>query len=71
MTVVLAKWLTSGCVLATHVNAVFLAGVREYAKREGLSNVTFIEGATASTKLPASCCDVILKRNVYHHLTGP
>lgn len=49
----------------------FLAEIREYAKREGLRNVTLIEGALASTNLPTSCCDAILMRNVYHHLTEP
>jgi ubiquinone/menaquinone biosynthesis C-methylase UbiE len=71
MTVVLAKWLVSGRVLATDINPGSLAEIREYAKREGLSNVTLIEGASASTNLPASCCDVIVMRNVYHHLTEP
>jgi len=71
MTVVLAKWLASGRVLATDINPSFLAEIREYAKREALSNVTLIEGAPASTNLPASCCDAILMRNVYHHLTEP
>ncbi len=71
MTVVLAKWLVSGRVLATDINPGFLAEIREYAKRERLSNVTLIEGASASTNLPRPCCDVILMRNVYHHLTEP
>ena len=71
MTVVLAKWLVSGRVLATDINPGFLAEIREYVQREGLSNVTLIEGAAASTNLSTSCCDAILMRNVYHHLTEP
>lgn len=71
MTVVLAKWLVTGRVLATDINPGFLAVIRDYVKREGLSNVTLIEGASASTNLPTSCCDAILMRNVYHHLTEP
>jgi ubiquinone/menaquinone biosynthesis C-methylase UbiE len=71
MTVVLAKWLVSGRVLATDINPSLLAEIRGYVKREGLTNVTLIEGAPASTNLPASCCDAILMRNVYHHLTEP
>jgi ubiquinone/menaquinone biosynthesis C-methylase UbiE len=58
-------------VLAIDINPDFLAEIREYAKREGLSNVTLVEGAASSTNLPASCCDAILMRNVYHHLTEP
>jgi len=71
MTVVLAKWLATGRVLATDINPAFLDEVREYAKREGRSNVTFFQGLAASANLPASCCDAILMRNVYHHLTEP
>jgi ubiquinone/menaquinone biosynthesis C-methylase UbiE len=71
MTVVLAKWLVSGRVLATDINPSFLAEIREYEKREGLTNVTVVEGDSASTNLPTSCCDAILMRNVYHHLTEP
>jgi ubiquinone/menaquinone biosynthesis C-methylase UbiE len=71
MSVVLAKWLVTGHVLATDINPASLAVIRDYVKREGLSNVTLIEGASASTNLPTSCCDAILMRNVYHHLTQP
>jgi ubiquinone/menaquinone biosynthesis C-methylase UbiE len=71
ITVVLAKWLVSGRVLATDINPVFLAEIREYVKQEGLSNVTLVEGTAVSTNLPTSCCDAILMRNVYHHLTEP
>jgi SAM-dependent methyltransferase len=30
-----------------------------------------IEGATDSTNLPPLCCDAILIRDAYHHLTSP
>ena len=68
MTVVLGKWLGSGRVFATDIGARQLATIREYAKREGLGNVTVIEGAAASTNLPAACCDAIFLRHVYHHI---
>ena len=71
ITVVLAKSLDTGRVLATDISPRALAVIRDYAKREGLSNVTLIEGAFASANLPPSCCDVIFMRNVYHHLTEP
>lgn len=71
MTIVLAKRLVSGRVLATDLNPSFLDEIREYAKREGLNNITRIQGAAVATNLPASCCDAILMRNVYHHLTEP
>lgn len=71
MTVVLAKWLRTGRVIATDINPRALGEIREYAKREGLTNVTVIEGARAATGLPDRCCDAILMRNVYHHLWEP
>jgi SAM-dependent methyltransferase len=30
-----------------------------------------LEGATGTTNLPALCCDAILIRDAYHHLTQP
>jgi ubiquinone/menaquinone biosynthesis C-methylase UbiE len=71
MTVVLAKWIGSGRVFATDLRAATLAELRDYVKTEGLTNVTVLEGAAASTNLPAACCDAIFLRNVYHHVTAP
>ena len=70
MTVVLGHWIGSGRVFATDVTESALRRTREYAKKEGLTNVTVIEGAAASTNLPAACCDAIFLRNVYHHITA-
>jgi ubiquinone/menaquinone biosynthesis C-methylase UbiE len=67
-----SRWLgPSGRVYATDIGAAQLAALRETVKREGLSNVTVLEGASGSTNLPASCCDGILIRDAYHHLTQP
>ena len=68
MTVVLGKWIGSGHVFATDIADLQLRTIREYAEREGLKNVTVIEGAAASTNLPAACCDAIFLRHVYHHI---
>ena len=68
MTVVLGHWIGSGRVYATDVTERALRTTREYAKKEGLTNVTVIEGGAASTNLPAACCDAIFLRNVYHHI---
>jgi predicted methyltransferase len=68
MTVVLGKWIGSGQVFATDIAELQLRIIREYAEREGLKNVTVIEGAAASTNLPAACCDAIFLRHVYHHI---
>lgn len=61
----------SGRVYATDIGAAQLAALREYTKKEGLTNVTVLEGAPDSTNLPAGCCDAILIRDAYHHLTQP
>jgi ubiquinone/menaquinone biosynthesis C-methylase UbiE len=61
----------SGRVYASDVGEKQLAWLREYVKKEGTANVTVIEGAPASTNLPANCCDAILIRDAYHHLTEP
>ena len=60
-----------GRVFATDIGAAQLASLREYTAREGLRNVTVIEGAPDSTNLPEQCCDAILIRDAYHHLTQP
>jgi predicted methyltransferase len=69
-TVVLGHWIGEGKVLATDIGQRQLREIRDYADREGLKNVTVIEGGAASTNLPAACCDAIFMRDVYHHITA-
>jgi predicted methyltransferase len=69
MTVVLGHWIGSGRVFATDITEHALRETREYVKKEGLTNVTVMEGAAASTNLPDECCDAAFLRNVYHHVT--
>ena len=69
MTVVLGKWIGSGRVFATDIGQRQLDTIRDYVKREGLTNVTVLEGAADSTNLPAACCDAVFLRLVYHHIT--
>lgn len=69
MTVVLGKWNTSGHVFATDITPHALRWTRDYVKKEGLTNVTVIEGAAAATNLPDACCDAVFLRHVYHHIT--
>ncbi len=67
-----SRWIgPSGRVYATDIGAPQLAALRDTVKREQLNNVTVVEGATASTNLPAGCCDAILVRDAYHHFTQP
>lgn len=67
-----ARWLgPGGRVYATDVGATQLAALRDVVQRDGLSTVTVLEGAIDATNLPAACCDAILIRDAYHHLTQP
>jgi ubiquinone/menaquinone biosynthesis C-methylase UbiE len=59
----------SGRVYATDLGAAQLTALRTAANQE--KNVTVIEGAVQATNLPALCCDAILIRDAYHHLTEP
>jgi ubiquinone/menaquinone biosynthesis C-methylase UbiE len=61
----------SGRVYATDIGAPQLTALRDYVKKEGLSNVTVLEGAVNSTNLPPQCCDAVLVRDAYHHFTQP
>ena len=68
----LSKWIgPNGRVFATEIGAPQLASLRESVKKEGLANVTIVEGAAGSSNLPAQCCDAIFIRDAYHHLTQP
>ena len=61
----------SGRVYATDIGTAQLAALRAGVQREGLANVTVLDGAADTTNLPAKCCDAILIRDAYHHLTQP
>ena len=71
-TTAFSKWTgVSGRVYSTDIGEKQLAFLRETTKREGLTNVTVLAGAERSANLPANCCDAILIRDAYHHLTQP
>ena len=63
LTFVLAREV--GHVFATEIDQARLARLRE-AK---LDNVTVVEASSTETGLPPNCCDAIVLRRVYHHLT--
>jgi precorrin-6B methylase 2 len=68
MTVVIGRLIGDGKVFATDITEHALRNTRNYVIKEGLKNVTVLEGAAASTNLPAACCDAIFMRDVYHHI---
>jgi precorrin-6B methylase 2 len=61
----------NGRVFATEIGAPQLTALRDNVAKEGLTNVTVIEGTPTSTGLPAGCCDAVLVRDAYHHFTAP
>ena len=71
MAVVLGRLVGSGRIYATDLTQRSLTITREYAKKEGLTNITVIEGGAASTNLPSESCEALFMRNVYHHVTEP
>jgi len=70
--VALAKRVGSGGrVLATELSEEAVAAIAARAADEGLWNLTEIRGTRTDTHLPDRCCDVLLLRNVYHHVQDP
>jgi ubiquinone/menaquinone biosynthesis C-methylase UbiE len=68
LTLALAREVgSSGRVFSTEIDAGRLQRLRA-AK---LDNVTVVEARADETGLPAGCCDAIVLRRVYHHLTEP
>lgn len=55
----------------TEEEAERLAEIRRAAGEAGLGNLEAIRGDVASTGLPEGCCDALMSRMVYHHLTDP
>ena len=41
------------------------------ARVKPLANVTAVRAERTTTTLPDGCCDVVLMRNVYHHISDP
>lgn len=60
-----------GHVFATEIDEDALEEIRENVAKKGATNVTVLPGAAGSTNLPQQCCDAVLLRDVYHHLTEP
>lgn len=57
----------NGRVFSTEIDA----GRLERLRAARLDNVTVIEAGADDTGLPPNCCDAIVLRRVYHHLTEP
>lgn len=61
----------SGYVFSTEIDSEALEQLRAVVAAATLENVTVVQAHAHKTGLPTSCCDAILLRRVYHHLTHP
>ncbi len=60
-----------GVVYATEIDPTLLEKIRAAARRARADNVVAIAAAEHDTGLLPGCCDAVLLREVYHHLTDP
>lgn len=61
----------SGHVFSTEIDPEGLEQIRAAVAAAKLDNVTVVQAQARDTGLPANCCDAIVLRRVYHHLTDP
>lgn len=71
LTFALAKVVSEGRVFSTEIDPARLRRLQETVIAAKLANVTVLEAHSSETGLPANCCDAIVLRRVYHHLTDP
>jgi len=72
MTVIMAGLVgPKGHVFATEIDPRELGKIRSAVAAAHLDTVTVIQSTASDTGLPADCCDAIILRRVYHHLTDP
>src|SRR5687767_5305712 len=62
---------STGHVFSSEIDPTRLQALREAVAEARLSNVTVVEAKISESGLPASCCDAIVLRRVYHHVTDP
>jgi ubiquinone/menaquinone biosynthesis C-methylase UbiE len=62
---------SAGHVFSSEIDPGRLRALQEKVAEAGLGNVTFVEAKSSDSGLPAGCCDAIVLRRVYHHVTEP
>jgi ubiquinone/menaquinone biosynthesis C-methylase UbiE len=60
-----------GRVYSTEISDENRQAIRARVEQAGLRNVSVVEAGSDATNLPDGCCDVLLLRNVYHHIQNP
>lgn len=61
----------TGRVYLTELDEEKRKALETEVKSRGLANIVVLQAAEKQTNLPKECCDSIVLRRVYHHLTAP
>jgi ubiquinone/menaquinone biosynthesis C-methylase UbiE len=61
----------TGRVYVTELDEEKRKALEGEVKSHGLANIVVLQAAAKQTNLPNECCDGIVLRRVYHHLTAP
>jgi SAM-dependent methyltransferase len=61
----------SGQVFSTDIDTQALEQIRARVAAAALHNVTILQAHARDTGLPTSCCEAVVLRRVYHHLSDP
>ncbi len=62
---------SEGRVYLTELDGKKRKALEDEVKNRGLKNIVVLQAAEKQTNLPDHCCDGIVLRRVYHHLTAP
>jgi ubiquinone/menaquinone biosynthesis C-methylase UbiE len=62
---------SSGRVFSTDIDTEALEQIRARVEAAAIRNVTVVQAHARDTGLPADCCDAVVLRRVYHHLSDP
>ena len=61
----------TGKVYLTELDEAKRQALEKEVQRRQLTNTVVVQAAEKQTNLPDNCCDGIVLRHVYHHLTAP
>ena len=61
----------TGKVFLTELDEAKRKALEDAVQRRGVMNTVVVQAAEKQTNLPDNCCDAIVLRRVYHHLTAP
>jgi ubiquinone/menaquinone biosynthesis C-methylase UbiE len=60
-----------GHVFSTEIDPDRVRALRDAVAAAKLDNVTVVQALVGETGLPPGCCDAVVLRRVYHHVTDP